>query len=295
MYRPDFAWAAGFFDAEGCFSASPGTSVATISQIGLECLDIFVQVLDEGSIHGPYEKATASIKRKPQWVYYAYGKEARAAFDALSPWLSGYRREQAARAFGFDLDSCELESFDNHVWAERIAWAGGFFDGEGCFSVCGEGLNARINNTDIELLEQFRKAVGFGKVYGPYQPHRTSFGRKEQYVYTVSGFERVQALLGLLWSNIGTAKRVKALDLLEDHLTFWKCGHRRGPTWKMHCPQCFKPGPKPGLKKRRAEAAGMAQLFQDPQDPTGDEVGSMPTAGTAPARKRSPSSSRGPR
>jgi hypothetical protein len=247
MSRDDFAWAAGFFDADGCF-ANSATPVATIAQVGLECLDIFRNVVGVGTIRGPYEKATAKIDRKPQWVFYAYGGNARTIFRLLRPWLGSYRRTQGARSLDLDLDLPVSDRwFQTLPLSQRAAWAGGFFDGEGCFSRSdAAGLTARITHTDLELLERFLDVVEVGKIYGPYEPHPTSHGKKPIYVYAASGFERFQALFAFLWTNLGSAKRLRAMDLLHDHLTYWKCGHRRGPTWKMHCPKCFKPGPKPG-------------------------------------------------
>jgi hypothetical protein len=249
----DLAWAAGFFDGEGCF-AWGATEVATASQTQLESLDIFWNIVALGTVKGPYKKSTAKMRRKPQWVFYAYGREARELHELLRPWLGRYRREQAARAFRAQNDAPLDVVFESRPWAERLAWASGFFDAEGCFSRTGEGPNARITHTDPELLERFREALGFGKIYGPYAPHPTSFGKKSTYVFTVSGLERVQALLAMLWPSLGSAKRTKAMGILKDHLSYWKCGHERGPTWKRHCPICFKPGPKPGF--RRSKAAG---------------------------------------
>ncbi len=244
----DLAWAAGFFDGEGCFARS-GTPVATASQSQLESLDVFANIVGVGTLNGPYEKATRDMqRRKPQWVFQAYGRNARTIFMLLAPWLGSYRTAQAIRALEPDLDGvASPEPFDSHPKAERLAWASGFFDAEGCFSVCGRtgGLAGRITHTDRELLDRFQAVIGFGKVYGPYAPHRTSFGKRATYVYTATGFEKVQAMLAMLWPNLGSAKRIKAMLLLGDHLRSWKCGHARGRVWKMHCPICFKPGPKP--------------------------------------------------
>ncbi len=260
MYaETDLAWAAGFFDGEGCIARST-TPVVTVSQAHLECLDIFANVVGTGTLKGPYEKSTATMQRKPQWIFYAYGRDARATYDLLEPWLGAYRREQAAKAFQTPIQKPLSGSFATFPIAQRLAWAGGFFDAEGCFSRCGDGLNARITHTDPALLEQFRAIIGFGKVYGPYKPHPTSFGKKDTFVYTISGFERVQALLALLWPNLGSAKRTKAMWLLDEHLTYWKCGHRRGPTWKMHCPDCFKPGPKPGFRQAKRSDTSLPGL-----------------------------------
>jgi hypothetical protein len=253
------AWAAGFFDGEGCIARGL-TPVVTVSQTQLECLDVFANILGIGTLKGPYDKSTAKMTRKPQWIFYAYGGDAWAIYSLLRPWLSGYRHEQATNAFQLPRDAADDPDFAGFPLPERLAWAGGFFDGEGCFSRCGDGLNARITHTDPVLLDQFRSTVTIGKIYGPYAPHKTSFGKKPQYVFTVSGFERVQALLAMLWPNLGSAKRTKAMSLLDHHLTYWKCGHRRGPTWKMHCPICFKPGPKPGSRQAKATDTSLPGL-----------------------------------
>ena len=251
MFRADFAWAAGFFDGEGCFSSAGRTPVATVSQTALECLDVFASIVGIGTIKGPYDKATASIKRRPQWVYYIYGPGwVESLLAALWPWLGMSKRAQGMLTLpGFI--ALEDDGFESLPLEERLAWAGGFFDGEGCFSHCGTaGLQARITHTDHALLQRFRDTVRIGKIYGPYRPHHTSFGRKDQYVYTAFGFERVQALLASLWPNVGSAKRSKAMRLLNDYRFFWKCGHRRGPVWKYRCPRCSKKtGPRPGSKR----------------------------------------------
>ena len=63
----------------------------------------------------------------------------------------------------------------------ELAWAAGFFDGEGSTSIHPNVVNMRtyfflcmqLTQTGDILpytLERFRKAVGEGKVYGPYTP-----------------------------------------------------------------------------------------------------------------------------
>ena len=251
MSDVDLAWAAGFFDGEGTFSRFGPTPGVSVSQVGLESLDVFAHTVGRGAIGGPYEKATAEIQRKPQWVYHAYGAAAETVFWLLLPWLGPAKRAQGVRAIRLPSEPSP-GPFNEATWVEQVAWAAGFFDAEGCFSVCGDGLNARITHTDEYLLHRFQGAVGFGKIYGPYRPHPTTYGIRDQFVYTISGFERVQALMALLWAYLSSGKRLKAMTLLNRYRLFWKCGHPRGPVWKNRCPRCSKKtGPKPGSKKRR--------------------------------------------
>lgn len=51
----------------------------------------------------------------------------------------------------------------------EIAWAAGFYEGEGSLSACGNGsrLILFIGQTDTEPLEKFRSAVSEGKISGP--------------------------------------------------------------------------------------------------------------------------------
>jgi LAGLIDADG-like domain len=51
---------------------------------------------------------------------------------------------------------------------ERVAWAAGLFEGEGCVTNADGRVNLRVTNTDLDVLEQFAAFVGGGKVYGPY-------------------------------------------------------------------------------------------------------------------------------
>ena len=95
----------------------------------------------------------------------------------------------------------------------EIAWAGGFFEGEGCW-----GLNrgvpvARITQVDREPLERFRQAVGMGKVYGPYGPYR---GQKSQiFSYDVSGEARIEKLLSVLRPWLCSRRIQRAEDTLR--------------------------------------------------------------------------------
>lgn len=245
MNRLDLAWAAGFFDAEGSFAKGGGYPKAVIANTDQLLLRRFRTTLGLGRIAGPYTRHTASFRRRPQWFCQINGRSKTQSVAAmLWPWLSPPKRRQACRVLaGKDINS-DWPPLTNR--RESLAWAAGFFDGEGCFSRSKGALTARITNTDVDALGRFREIVGLGAIYGPYDPPPTTFGTKPHFVFAVSGFERVQALLGQLWFRLGAAKRAKAVEILTHHRTTYACGHIRGPElWHKHCPTCFRPGPKP--------------------------------------------------
>jgi hypothetical protein len=247
--REELAWAAGFLDAEGHFAAH-GTAQVTITQVDVEPLDIFLHTLGVGILKGPYEKSTPTMKRQPQYVYYAYGNRATKVFSLVEPWLGEYRRKQALdRGFPSQRDK---QRFGSLPMRERLAWCAGFFEGEGCFNYTrNPGLQTRITHTDRDLLDRFISTIGIGHIYGPYTPHRTSAGKALQYVFSTSGFESMQAILAMLWPWIGSRRRVTAMSLLETYLHLYACGHPREGPWRKYCPLCFKPGPKPGFRRSK--------------------------------------------
>lgn len=66
---------------------------------------------------------------------------------------------------------------------EALAWAAGFFDGEGNTSLSNRGqLTLQIGQSgDTELLDRFRITVGEGVVRGPYVARG---GRKPVFVFS---------------------------------------------------------------------------------------------------------------
>jgi hypothetical protein len=108
---------------------------------------------------------------------------------------------------------------------EALAWAAGFYEGEGTVNACysrytsdlGERrqrktpqFQLRINQVGAEPLIKFMEAVGTGKVYGPYA--RT--GVKDQYQYDVHSFEKVQAIIAMLWPWLSDRRREQARAVL---------------------------------------------------------------------------------
>lgn len=101
---------------------------------------------------------------------------------------------------------------------EELAWAAGFFDGEGH-----AGLSRRdevrvypqVSVTQIhrDTLERFQRAVGGrGKIYGPYF---TKSGVHGQYTWKVRRFEDVQFVMCALWPWLHRVKREQFAGMIE--------------------------------------------------------------------------------
>ena len=101
-----------------------------------------------------------------------------------------------------------------------LAWAAGFFDGEGNVSVKRHNnytrANASIAQVDRRVLDKFVGIVGFGKVYGPYQPRTPN--SHEYYALHFTRFWEIQQLGVLLWDNLGLIKKDQFRTALKFHL-----------------------------------------------------------------------------
>jgi hypothetical protein len=123
---------------------------------------------------------------------------------------------------------------------EELAWAAGFFDGEGCISYTQSGKYdmIRIGQCERLPLVRFQTAVGgMGRIYGPYSSrHEGRWSRRPQFAYQVTGHERLQAIIAMLWFKLGPTKRTKAREVLY-RVTHCHKGHPkvRGPKG---CGQC---------------------------------------------------------
>lgn len=107
---------------------------------------------------------------------------------------------------------------------KELAWAAGFFDGEG-YTAClfrqkGRGtayIATTIGQVDRQVLDRFQAAVGVGKVRGPYQ-----LKAKNQKIWmwsATANFEHAQAMIAKLWKFLSPVKRdqaAKALRLLSE-------------------------------------------------------------------------------
>ena len=97
----ELAWAAGFFDGEGCITLSRGLPTLSIAQVDREVLDRFKRAVGPGSVNGPYDYASKErrehfLNRKPQYRYQLSRlDDVRNVIDLLSPYLSSIKKEKA--------------------------------------------------------------------------------------------------------------------------------------------------------------------------------------------------------
>jgi hypothetical protein len=94
-----------------------------------------------------------------------------------------------------------------------IAWAAGFFEGEGTITRSSGRLVVRLNNTDPEPVNRFAAILAFGTVYGPYQYEgRDGYKRKPFWVWLAEEYEALE-VLELLWPWLSDKRRAQALAL----------------------------------------------------------------------------------
>jgi hypothetical protein len=113
----------------------------------------------------------------------------------------------------------------------NVAWAAGFFEGEGCFFLrryqTKQGVklaaDASLNTTDKDVLERFHRVVGRGKIY----VHRDADKPKKQgEIWKKSswqwrcGSDDAIEVAKLLLPFLGERRTEKALEMIERHHTF---------------------------------------------------------------------------
>ena len=100
----------------------------------------------------------------------------------------------------------------------ELAWAAGFYDGEGCTKLASkkrsgggtrEMVRMVIGQVRKDVLLRFKSAVGgLGKIYGPYEQANENW--QAQWVYAAQSFEQAQAVFALLWDYLSSEKREQA-------------------------------------------------------------------------------------
>lgn len=105
------------------------------------------------------------------------------------------------------------------LYREQLAWAAGFFDGEGHTGNhrargCLVPVVTIHQHDDPAVLHRFQAAVGLGKVRGPYKGRRGN----QVWQYHAGGFEATQAVVAMLWPWLGHVKRTQASAALQEFL-----------------------------------------------------------------------------
>ena len=106
---------------------------------------------------------------------------------------------------------------------EELAWAGGFFSGEGC-TVCHihKTRNERpypfihINQIHEEELIRFNDAIGnLGNVIGPYIKKSNKLSKKPMWAINCYGYEKTKHILEMLWPYLSKAKQEQGLRVIN--------------------------------------------------------------------------------
>lgn len=100
----------------------------------------------------------------------------------------------------------------------ELAWAAGFFDGEGNVGIGKRGRHWRkivltIAQTEPTTLHRFAAAVGFGKVRGPYA--RKNPLHRPVWYWSVEGPYRCEAVMSSLWPFLSDPKREQYAQALH--------------------------------------------------------------------------------
>lgn len=144
--------------------------------------------------------------------------------------------------------SCALSQLDPLL----LAWAAGFFDGEGSTFVSERAnrpgylrLDVSVPQSDHtgipEVLLRFQKAVlGMGSIGRP--------NGDDVYLWRPNGFMEAQATLALLWGHLGAVKRAQAAAVMGSVQHQYATG------------RCRPRGPRPARRRHDGEHMGTGVL-----------------------------------
>jgi hypothetical protein len=145
------------------------------------------------------------------------------------------------------------------VSAIELAWAAGFFDGEGNANYCvrryrdGHGvsrsLTVQISQVGRASLDRFAGAVGVGHVTGPYRKR----GGRPAHKYAAHGRDAAARILELLSPYLGDAKRGQLAEAIRGWDAYVlepvRCEHG---VAKQKCRECRSRWTTRGWQTRKA-------------------------------------------
>ena len=95
----------------------------------------------------------------------------------------------------------------------NLAWAAGFFDGEGSTIVTKDGtLVMSLGQCSTEVLDKFSVTLGQGKIYGPYEQ---KLGWSSKWEWKLCGKYQVAEAMADMWPHLGTIKKNQFLTALS--------------------------------------------------------------------------------
>jgi hypothetical protein len=208
------------FDGEGWANRKKRGVQARINQAGVdgvpEVLTKFQRIVGVGRVKGP---VLIEAKQPLYWWEATSRPDLLQVIERVAPWLCAVKRAEFERTLGGPLPA--------QVWpgsmSEELAWAGGFFDGEGSTYLEKHRTHADFfvpvlyvpqtadSGTAPELL-RLQNAIGVGTISGvrKAKPPRKPYRRWR--VFTI---QKVFRALHLLWPFIGEVKRAQARHAMQ--------------------------------------------------------------------------------
>ena len=115
---------------------------------------------------------------------------------------------------------------------EEVIWAAGLFEGEGCIFRCAANGNRSgrdqlpvcLVTTDLDVLERFVAAIGFGKIRT--LPLRDE--RKQAWEWRVAARGQAYAMLAMLYPWLGERRRARARAHMDELTPIGKQGGVKG-------------------------------------------------------------------
>jgi hypothetical protein len=112
---------------------------------------------------------------------------------------------------------------------EELAWAAGFFDGEGWTGLRGPTtVGMSVTQMELQPLVRFHNAVGVGTIYGR--------GTRGGWIWQAGNWADSQAAVAKLWRFMSEPKRAQAHAALREAIqgrSTSRSRHRNGR--KTHC------------------------------------------------------------
>ena len=230
----DIAWAAGFFDAEGCTSVKRSNGhlypQIVIGQKDPTILRLWLKRMNRpGKVYqtsGIQHLGTHSGQRQIRYQISISGIKAELIIECLWPWLCETKREQARQVLSRCGETLDLKDVSRTVKTEQ-AWAAGFFEGDGSIFRGKQGnfisLSAYQNHP--EPLLRLGEAVGHGAVCGPYTQPALSGGVRSKYDFSIQARQEVLESVLVMWPWLGASKRKKfsqvVNELPENKQMYW--------------------------------------------------------------------------
>lgn len=100
--------------------------------------------------------------------------------------------------------------------ATELAWAAGFFDGEGCTSIKqGSRISLRLSvgQTNQITLKRFQNAVGYGTINGPYKVKKLNWTPHSQWN---TWSDAALIVIQKLWKYLSPIKQQQFLTKLAE-------------------------------------------------------------------------------